>query len=136
MSTSSFCSGGSDGIRDGRLAESVVGKCAVHLGNGAGKLVGGVARAWIELAGALELCIDGGAFGSVDGDGADKGARLAAEGESDAIVESGCIGLDGVEESGGKKLAQAAANVVFAEGRALRLGKMTRSGASRSGATP
>jgi hypothetical protein len=78
---------GGEGVSDGGLAEAVVGKCAAHLREGAGKLVVGVARAWAELAGALELGVDGGAFCAVDGDGADEGARRAAKGEGDAVVE-------------------------------------------------
>jgi hypothetical protein len=115
---------GCEGVCNSGLAEAVVGEGAVHLSEGASELGGCVASAGVEPACTLELRVDGGALGSVDGDGADEGARVAAKGDGDAVVEGGCVGLDGVVEAGSKELTEAAAYRIFVEGRAFRLREM------------
>ena len=111
-------------IVDGGLAESIVGEGAAHFGEGAGELVAGETRAGIKLAGALELRIDGCALCAIDGDSADKGARSAAKGDGDAIVEGRCVGLDGIVKAGGEQFTEAGAKVIFAHWRTFGLGQM------------
>ena len=116
--------------------EAVPGQGAAHLFQSMGEFGRGKAGAGRELAGALQLSIDGGALGPFHADGADKGARRAAEDEGHAVLLALALHLDGFIEAGGKELAQAFFQIFAVERRSLGLGKMAGQRGQAAGGNP
>lgn len=123
-----FIGARSEDIGNIGLAESIVCEGPAHFSECVRKLVVGESSAWGELACALKLRVDCCAFCAVDCEGADKGARRAAESYGDAIVMRRGIGLNGVVKASGEELAEAGANIVFMHRRPCSEGQIGRKG--------
>jgi hypothetical protein len=112
-------------MADLRLHKAVVFKRLAHICKRLVQFGGGKAGTGIQLAGAVQLRVDRGAFCSVHADIADEAARRSAEDEFDAVLKRLTLYLDGFKEAGGKQLAQAFLQILNFERRAFGLGKVS-----------
>ncbi len=104
--------------------KAVLGQRQAHLLQSLIEFGGGKTGAGRQLAGALQLRIDGGALGAVHADRTDEGARRPAKDEGHAVLLANSLHLNGFKEAGRKELAQAPFQLFPAQGRSLGLGQM------------
>ena len=116
---------GSEGLLEDGLVEAVLSHGLLHLLERGSEPCLRVAGSGDELAGALELGVEGRSLGSVDADDSEEDAGSAAKDEVDAVGGEGSFSIDGLVEAGGVELAEASPEAVCAEGLALGLRQLS-----------